>query len=64
MPQPPALLTVKELAARYRVSESTARSWAVKGKVPSVKTPGGQFRFAEADVDAALEALTAKRGAA
>jgi excisionase family DNA binding protein len=41
----PALMTVNEVAATFRVMPSTVRAWARSGRLDSVRTPGGQYRF-------------------
>lgn len=41
---PEGLLTVGEVAALYRVSPNTVRSWARNGKIPAIR-PGGDWRF-------------------
>lgn len=38
------LLTYREVAAHYRVSERTVRHWAQKGAVEIIRTPGGSPR--------------------
>lgn len=48
------LLTVDEVAALVRLDGETVRRWARDGLVPSVKLPGGQWRFRQSDVDAIL----------
>ena len=39
------LVDVNELARAWGVAVDTARRWAREGKVPCIKTPGGEFRF-------------------
>lgn len=41
------LLTPQEVAALYRVSTVTAKSWARNGKLPAIQVPapGGVWRF-------------------
>ena len=47
------LLTTSEVAARFRVDTSAVRRWVAAGLLkPTIKTPGGHYRFAESDVDA------------
>ncbi|MCA4760872.1 MULTISPECIES: MerR family transcriptional regulator [Mycobacterium] len=47
------LLTTSEVAKRFRVDSSAVRRWVKKGKLtPAVTTPGGYYRFAEADIEA------------
>lgn len=58
------LLTTSHIAERYGVATSTVRKWVAEGKLhPTIATPGGHYRFTEADVEAmtkrAAEAATA-----
>jgi excisionase family DNA binding protein len=47
------LLTTTEVAQRFRVDSSQVRRWVAAGKLrPSITTPGGHYRFNEADIDA------------
>jgi excisionase family DNA binding protein len=47
------LLTTSEVAERFKVDDSAVRRWISKGLLtPAIKTPGGHYRFAEADIDA------------
>lgn len=39
------LLTPQEVAARFAVDPKTVTRWARKGKLPSIKTPGGHRRY-------------------
>lgn len=50
------LLTPGEVAALFRVDPKTVTRWAISGKLPSVKTPGGHRRYRQADVTALLTA--------
>jgi len=48
-------ITTSEVAALARVDASTVRRWVERGALtPSMKLPGGQYRFALADVQALL----------
>jgi excisionase family DNA binding protein len=38
-------LTIKEYAARERVTERTVRQWIAKGAVDVRRTPGGRVRI-------------------
>lgn len=44
------LLTPGEVAKLFRVDPKTVTRWAVVGRLPSVKTPGGHRRFWRSDV--------------
>lgn len=46
-----AYLTTEEVAARYRVSANTIREWAANNLIPSVRTPGGRYRFVAKTLD-------------
>ena len=47
------LLTTSEVAARFRVDTSVVRRWVAKKQlIPSITTPGGHYRFDEADLAA------------
>ena len=48
------LLTTAECAAIFRVDPKTVSRWALAGKLPPVKTPGGHNRFRQSDVRALL----------
>lgn len=51
-PVSPAWLSLDEAAKRLNIHPGTLREWADKGRIPSVRTPGGHRRFSEADVSA------------
>ncbi|WP_074415851.1 MerR family transcriptional regulator [Mycolicibacterium fortuitum] len=45
------LLTTTEVAERFRVDTSVVRRWVASGKLkPSIKTPGGHYRFDESTI--------------
>ena len=48
-PPRPRLLTVKEYAALYQVTERTVRTWIAKGAVVVHRTPGGGIRLIDRD---------------
>lgn len=52
--EPGRFLTSAEVAALFRVSVNTANRWARQGRLPAFRTPGGQWRFLEPAVRAAL----------
>jgi excisionase family DNA binding protein len=52
------LLTVREVAALFRVDPRSVNAWALDGRLSSIKTPGGYRRFHESEVLALLEAGT------
>ena len=51
-PASPTWLSLHEAAKRLDIHPATLRDWADKGRIRSVRTPGGHRRFSEADVDA------------
>jgi excisionase family DNA binding protein len=51
MTTPLANITTRQVADLAYVDPSTVRRWVEQGKLtPSIVTPGGQYRFNEADV--------------
>lgn len=49
------LLTPGEVAKMFRVDPKTVSRWASNGRLDSIKTPGGHFRFKESDVQDLLD---------
>ena len=47
------LLRTREVAMLFEVSERAVTDWATKGRIPSIRTPGGHRRY-PADAVAAL----------
>jgi excisionase family DNA binding protein len=47
----PRLLNVGEAASYLGVSAASLRNWSNQGLVPVYRTPGGQRRYAIADLD-------------
>ena len=54
-------LTASQAAARLGVSLSTIRRWSDAGHLQGYRTPGGQRRFSEAQLDAFLASLRPRR---
>lgn len=54
MEQRDRLMTPGEVASLFRVDPKTVSRWAISGRIPSVRTPGGHRRFRESDVRALL----------
>ncbi|MGZ6695640.1 MAG: excisionase family DNA-binding protein [Solirubrobacteraceae bacterium] len=50
-------LTASQAARRLGVSISTIRRWSDAGHLEGYRTPGGQRRFSEQQLDAFLESL-------
>jgi excisionase family DNA binding protein len=49
------LLTPTEVARMFRVGPKTVTRWATTGRITSIRTPGGRFRFRESAVRALLK---------
>lgn len=49
------LLRTREVALLFQVSERAVTDWARKGRIPSVRTPGGHRRYPADEVWALLE---------
>lgn len=45
--EPERLLLPREVAALFRVDPKTVTRWALAGRIPFVRTPGGHHRFPE-----------------
>jgi excisionase family DNA binding protein len=54
------LLRTADVATLFQVSERTVSDWARRGRIPSVRTPGGHRRYPAAEIQRLLEA--AERG--
>jgi excisionase family DNA binding protein len=50
------LLRTREVAVLFQVSERAVTDWARKGRIPSVRTPGGHRRYPADQVKALLKA--------
>jgi excisionase family DNA binding protein len=50
-------LTASQAAHRLGVSISTVRRWSDAGHLAGYRTPGGQRRFSEQQLDAFLDSL-------
>ena len=48
-------LRTREVAVLFQVSERAVTDWATKGRIRSVRTPGGHRRYPAAHVRALLE---------
>lgn len=51
------LLTRDEVATVFQVKARTVTAWARSGRIPATRTPGGQYRFRESDVNTYRSAL-------
>lgn len=54
-------LSLHETSILLRVSRATVRRYADAGRLPCLRTPGGQRRFALRDIEAFYRQLKAKR---
>jgi excisionase family DNA binding protein len=45
-------VTTSVAARTLNVHPDTLKRWAIKGKVPFWKTPGGHMRFKQSDIEA------------
>ncbi len=50
------LLRTREVARLFQVSERTVAEWARRGRIPSVRTPGGHRLYPADEVRALLQA--------
>lgn len=50
------LLRTREVALLFEVSERAVTDWATKGRIPSIRTPGGHRRYPAAAVAELLAA--------
>ncbi|GGV33900.1 DNA-binding protein [Actinomadura cremea] len=50
------LMTSKEVATAFRVTPKTVALWGQAGKLTSIRTPTGQYRFFADEVRALLAA--------
>lgn len=44
------LLRTREVALLFEVSERAVTDWATRGRIPSIRTPGGHRRYPADDV--------------
>lgn len=54
------LMTPREVAEIFRVDPKTVTRWALKGRLASIRTPGGHHRFLPASVWALVDELQAQ----
>jgi excisionase family DNA binding protein len=52
------LLTSAEVAALFGVDRRTVVLWAKRGRLPALRTPGGQHRFRADEIRRLLETST------
>jgi len=43
-------MTTQEVAKEFGVNPKTVTRWSDDGKIPFVRTPGGQRRFAQSEI--------------
>lgn len=58
------LLRTREVAILFQVSERAVTDWARKGRIPSVRTPGGHRRYPAEQVRGLLVATKQESGRA
>jgi len=56
---PERLLTPAEVARLFRVDPKTVSRWAQRGRLRSVRTPGGHHRFFASEVNTLLTTIDA-----
>lgn len=56
------VLSVSEVARKLGVSSQTVRDWADHGKLPAMRTCGGQRIFLERDVEQVRQERRTARG--
>ncbi|MFF0573229.1 helix-turn-helix domain-containing protein [Streptosporangium saharense] len=52
------LLTPGEVAHIFGVDPKTVNRWSLTGKIPSLKTPSGQRRYRQSDINTLLNPST------
>lgn len=52
------IMTPAQVAAIYKVNPKTVTRWAIAGKIPSIKTPGGHRRFFRSDIEKNINSIT------
>ena len=57
------VLSVSEAARRLKVSAQTVRDWADRGKLPAMRTAGGQRIFQRDDIERARQERQMERSA-
>lgn len=50
MPSGEPMLRSGEVARLFHVDLTTVGRWALEGRLPSVRTPGGQYRYPAAQI--------------
>jgi excisionase family DNA binding protein len=58
------LLTSAEVASLFGVDRRTVVLWAKRGRIPALRTPGGQHRFRAEEIRSLLEEHEGGGGAA
>ncbi|HYY77662.1 MAG TPA: helix-turn-helix domain-containing protein [Actinomycetes bacterium] len=59
-PSQPRYLRTSDVARLLQVSPGTVSAWAKEGKLPYLRTLGGQRRYPEAAIRALVESLSAE----
>jgi excisionase family DNA binding protein len=58
------LLRTREVATLFQVSERAVTDWARKGRIPSVRTPGGHRRYPADEIRVLLQQTSTESGTA
>jgi excisionase family DNA binding protein len=53
--EPQDLLTSAEVASMFGVDRRTVVLWAKRGRLPALRTPGGQHRFRFVEIERLLQ---------
>ena len=56
--EPPELMTVAEVAEKFRDTDETIHRWCRKGRLPYVPLPSGLKRFRRDDIEAIRQGLS------
>lgn len=54
--EPEQLVPIGLVATRFGVTVATIRAWERAGRLTAIRTPGGQRRFRQTDVDKLVSA--------
>jgi excisionase family DNA binding protein len=60
-PETVDLLTAGQVAEIFSVHTATVSRWGKAGRIPAIQTPGGQYRYREADIRALIAEQTTPR---
>lgn len=60
-PTPDRLLTTGEVAELFQVTVGAVHAWVREGRLKAIRTPGGQYRYYESQIQALLVPTTSPR---